>query len=433
MGDRRVAVAYSGGRDSTALLHATAQAAQGLGVEVCALHVHHGLSEQADQWLAHCERQCRLWAEQGLPVRFIARRLLGRPSPGDSVEAWARQARYRALADLAHGAQVCLVLLAHHRRDQAETWLLQALRGGGVAGLAGMPRSITRDGLTWQRPWLDRPGEDIDDYVLRHGLSHIEDDTNDDMRYARNRLRRQVWPPMLASFEHAEASLARAADWAQQAQAALHELAQIDLHVVADGSGLNVSAWQGLSLARRSNALRAWVRQQTGDSAPAALVTRLMDELGALRSARWVLGSWELRLHRARLLAERVPPPSLGEAPAESSLSVQATGTYELPGWHGTLRVTEAPQAGVPLAWLARLELRPRAGGEQFQAGIGRPARSLKKQYQDRAVPMWHRDGPLVYSGGQLIYVPGLGLDARVLGLPGQPLVQLQWVPRRTA
>jgi tRNA(Ile)-lysidine synthase len=107
---------------------------------------------------------------------------------------------------------------------------------------------------------------------------------------------------------------------------------------------------------------------------------------------------------------------------------VRRSGTYALPGWCGRLRVQRAQHGGVPLAWLAHLELRPRAGGERFQAGLGRPARSLKKQYQAAAVAQWLRDGPLLYSGGQLVFVPGLGIDARVLALPGQAQVSLEWL-----
>ena len=110
-------------------------------------------------------------------------------------------------------------------------------------------------------------------------------------------------------------------------------------------------------------------------------------------------------------------------------MSVRRAGTYRLPGWTGSLQVERVRDGGVPLAWLAHLELRPRAGAEKFQAGIGRPPRGLKKQYQDAGVPVWERTGPLVYSGGQLVFVPGLGIDARVIGLPGQALVNLRWRP----
>ncbi|MDP1789388.1 MAG: tRNA lysidine(34) synthetase TilS, partial [Methylibium sp.] len=139
---RGLAVAYSGGHDSTALLHATLVAARETGLAVHALHVHHGLSAHADAWLAHCEAQCRRWARRGLPVAFHSVRVQLACRPGDSLEAVARTARYAALRTLAVEQGVALVLLAHHQRDQAETLLLQALRGAGVAGLAGLPASI---------------------------------------------------------------------------------------------------------------------------------------------------------------------------------------------------------------------------------------------------------------------------------------------------
>ena len=146
---------------SFATLHATLVQAAAIGVEVVALHVHHGLSPNADRWLAHCEAQCLRWAQRGLPVRLLAQRLIDQPKRGDSVEAWARRERYRALRAGALEAGASAVLLAHHRRDQAETVLLQALRSAGPAGLAGMPARVERDGIVWLRPWLARPRSEM--------------------------------------------------------------------------------------------------------------------------------------------------------------------------------------------------------------------------------------------------------------------------------
>jgi tRNA(Ile)-lysidine synthase len=424
----RVAVAYSGGRDSTALLHATCAAASTQGIEVLALHVHHGLSPHADAWSAHCEALCAKWARRGWPVRCVVERLVGKPRRGESVEAWARQQRYRALRAMAEAHGASLVLLAHHRRDQAETFLLQALRAAGVAGLAGMPRVIEREGLTWARPWLDMPREHIEAYVRRHRLAHIDDESNNHTRFARNRVRARVWPALTEAFPQAEASLADSATWAQEAAACMEELAEMDLATSATEQGLVVSAWLALSPARRSNALRAWLRMRTGRAATATLIARLMAELPARGSASWDVEGGRLRRYRGVL--RHVPHAgALGSEPREHRVSLRATGTHRLPGWGGALEVLPAAEGGVPLAWLAHAELRPRTGGERFQAGIGRPPRSLKKQYQAAAVPAWEREGPLLYSGGQLVFVPGLGVDARVMALPGQPQVVLHWRP----
>jgi tRNA(Ile)-lysidine synthase len=202
----RVAVAVSGGRDSTALLHCTLKATAPLGVDVVALHVHHGLNPSADDWLRHVKKQSQRWG-----AAFASSRLLNQPATGESVEAWARRERYAALAQMA-AAQGCHhVLLAHHRRDQAETWLLQALRGAGAAGLSAMPFEMHKLGVSWHRPWLNQAREVIDAYVHKHRLRHIEDGSNSDTRFARNRLRSQVWPALTAAFADAEKSLVRAA------------------------------------------------------------------------------------------------------------------------------------------------------------------------------------------------------------------------------
>lgn len=429
----RVAVAYSGGRDSTALLHATLKAAAEQGVEVFALHVHHGLSPHADAWEQSARRQCERWALRGWPVHFSSTRLATHPAAGDSVEAWARQQRYRALRAMAMQHGVSAVLLAHHRRDQAETFLLQALRSAGVAGLSGMPAAAERDGIAWLRPWLAFPRESIEAYVRRHRLAHVDDESNDDTRFARNRLRHDVWPALTVAFAHAEAALAEAAAWAQEATACLGELAAIDLAAAADETGLDLHRWASLSPARRSNLLRAWLRSSTGRAGPASLVSRLMNELSASSPARWPIEGGVLRSYRGKLTHQPLPTAQAVAGERESTLSVRRAGRVALPGWGGVLHVERVKQGGVPLAWLAQLELKPRSGGEQFQSGIGRPPRSLKKQYQAAAVPAWEREGPLLYSGGQLVYVPGLGIDARVMALPGQPQVMLRWLLARKA
>jgi tRNA(Ile)-lysidine synthase len=409
-------------------------AAVPLGARVVALHVHHGLSRFADDWLTHCERQCGSWAELGLPIAFDAARIVDKPGVGESVEAWARKARYGALRDLAlrHGAG--LVLLAQHRRDQAETFLLQALRGGGPAGLAGMPQVVQRGGVTWVRPWLRRSPDDIEAYVAHHRIEHVVDDTNSDRRFARNRVRLSVWPALIDAFPGAEAAMAASAVVADEARACLQEVAREDMrHLVTASGGLKLAPWFELSFVRRKNVLREWLLQYTRASASASLVSRLMTELRAVGAARWPQGGFEVRAYRGVLSCAAPRVPGGSQSDVEQTLSVLGPGDYPLPGWQGTLRVQPCDTDGVPLAWLARLELRPRGGAERFQFAVGRPPRSLKRQFQSVGLALWDRNGPLLFSGGQLVFVSGLGIDARALALAGQAQVGLSWVPDRPA
>ncbi|MDZ7590377.1 MAG: tRNA lysidine(34) synthetase TilS [Rubrivivax sp.] len=430
----RVAVAVSGGRDSTALLHCTVRAAVALGVEVVALHVHHGLMPEADAWLRQVQSQCRRWR-----VALCSRRLQTRPPRGASVEAWARAERYRALAEMAHEAACPLVLLAHHRRDQAETWLLQALRGGGPAGLSAMPQEAVREGLSWARPWLAQPREAIEAYVRRHRLKHANDDSNADPRYARSCLRGQVWPPLVQAFPDAEVSLARAAARAQESAALALETAALDLPALRQGLALRVPPWLALPPARRRNALRAWLAQALQAPVRESLVERLCTELPQRRLGRWPAPPAELRLYRGALTAA-VPAAKLDKhegtgnaasaAPRPRVVDLRCPGEYRFPPWAGRLVVRATTDGGAPAAMLRQVAVRARQGGESFRTAPGATARSLKKQYQACGVPSWHRGGPLLFtSAGELLFVPGLGLDGAQTAEPGQPQLSLTWVP----
>lgn len=424
-----VAVAVSGGRDSTALLHATARAASSLGLRVVALHVHHGLQRAADAWVDEVRDHCRRLRARGLPVAFMSHRLDGAPAAGDSVEAWARRGRYTALAAMARQAGATLVLLAHHRRDQAETFLLQALRGAGPAGLSAMPRLAVRDGLAWARPWLDVGDDAIDGYLARYRLRHVDDPSNADPAFARSRLRRRVMPLLRAEFGDAEVALAAAARRAQEAQRCLDEAAAADLAALREADGaLAVDRWRRLPPGRAANALRAWLRDALGRGAPETLVQRLRVELAGPGTARWpVPGKGMLERHRGRLRLAAAAAPR-DEPPPAWPLNALGAGRYPVSVWGGTLVLRRVRAGGVALARLRDAELRPRRGGERFQLTPGSTPRSLKKQFQALGVPESARRGPLLYAGGELVFVPGLGVDARARAAPGEPQVALQWV-----
>ncbi len=404
-----VAVAFSGGLDSTALLYAATRSV----ARVLALHVHHGLQPQADDWAVHCEVVAR---EMG--AAFACTRLSGAPAQGDSVEAWARQGRHRALHDMAVAGGADLLLLAHHRQDQAETFLLQAMRGAGSAGLAAMPSSQWRDGVCWARPWLDQPRTTILAYAQQHGLRWIEDPSNADGRYARNRLRQAFWP----AFPAAEAGLARAARWAQQAHDLAAEVAAADLASISTPDRLDLAALSLLSPARAANALRAWLANCT--QAPASLVERLLTQWKPGMTASWPAPGGDLHAYRGGLFWAAAAP----RAAAPTAVDLSRPGLHPQPAWRGAWLV-EIASPGIPAARLAQLTQRPRNGGEQFQRASGSAARSLKKACQELGLPPWRRDGPLLFDAQErLIVVAGLGMDARAFADEDEPGLSLRWL-----
>jgi tRNA(Ile)-lysidine synthase len=434
-----VAVATSGGRDSVALLHATLHAAKALGVRVVALHVHHGLMPQADAWAAELEARCARWAAEGWPLSFASTRLATRPQPGDSIEAWARRERYAALAAMAREAGASLVLLAHHRRDQAETVLLQALRGAGPAGLAAMPVRAERDGLAWARPWLGQASEAIDAYVEAHGLGYVVDPSNADPRHARSRLRTTVMPALRAAFPEVESALGAVARQAHEARTALDELALEDLRAMGADAGdeLLLAPWRALSPARRANALRAWLAQRLGGAIPDTLLRRVLDETPDDAVRRWPVDERRmLRSWRGRLAIVARPPsaPVPGHAAMarhdDVALRLLRCGAHEVPGWAGRLEVFATAERGIAPQRLAHARARARARAEQFQAQPRGTVRSLKKQYQAAGLAVEDRGGPLVFDAdGALLFVPGLGVDARAWAVAGAPQWGLRWLP----
>jgi len=397
---------------------------------VVGLHVHHGLLPQADSWLTHLQRQARRWAARGLPVSLQWRRLSAGPGRGDSVEAWARRERYAALAEMAAAQGIDLVLLAHHRRDQAETFLLQALRGAGPAGLSAMPRQALRGGITWARPWLAQGREAIEAYVRRHRLGFVEDPSNRDTGLARNRVRYRLGPVLDDCFEGSEQRLSASAARAQEAAECLRELAQLDLQDTrASGGQLVVAAWRCLSAARRANLLRAWLAAYAAGGVPESLVQRLQQELPQAAAARWPFGAGELQLHCGQLRYVAVPPGALPSAPPALRIDLSHPGCIPVPQWRGVFHVDEVRHNGLAVAQLRHCELRARCGGERFQRTAKGLPQSLKKQYQAAGVPAWERTGPLVFSAEALLYVPGLGCDARRVAQQGVPMLGLRWAP----
>ena len=258
-----LAVAFSGGADSTALLLAALRLQHGIAAmpaqrgdlprKIMALHIHHGLQAAADGFAAHCQQVC-----QQLAVPCHVQHLALVCPSGDSVEAVARTARYAALAALAqqHGAQA--VLLGHHTDDQMETVLLALSRGAGVAGLAGMPWQFVRHGSVFARPLLDVPSADIRHWLQTHQVPWLDDPTNADPRFTRNKLRHSLAPVLQQSMPHFRSGIVRSARLAAEADYLLQTLAASDLQQI--GNPPRIQALQQLDRARQANVLRHWLK-----------------------------------------------------------------------------------------------------------------------------------------------------------------------------
>lgn len=269
-----VAVAYSAGADSTALLHAAHERWPG---SVVALHVHHGLQEAAD----HFEAVARATCEQlGVPLHCA--HLDARHRAGQSPEDAARQHRYTALAELAHAAGANTVLLAQHADDQAETVLLALSRGAGLPGLAAMPERFERHGMVFGRPLLDLPSASLRVWLQAGGHAFVDDPSNADVRFTRNRIRALLMPAWDRCFPGFRPMLARSARHAAQAQRLLDELARIDL--VTTGVPPAIAALQALTAERQGNALRHWLRDRHGVAPSELQLNELLAQVADCRT-----------------------------------------------------------------------------------------------------------------------------------------------------
>ncbi|PUE43363.1 tRNA lysidine(34) synthetase TilS [Limnohabitans sp. Hippo3] len=267
------AVALSGGADSTALLVACARR---WPEQVRAVHIHHGLQAAADGFEAHCRALCL-----ALGVPLAVRRVQAGPVPGQSPEDAARQARYAALAEAVHSEwpEVRDVALAQHADDQVETLLIALLRGAGLPGLASMPAHWQRQGLNWHRPCLAVPGAALREWLHSQGQSWVDDPSNADEKFTRNRIRARVLPALAEALPAFRETFARSAAHAAQAQEVLNEVAAQDLAQV--GVPPRIQALQQLSRARQALVLRHWLRQHHATTPSTAQLHELLDQVAA--------------------------------------------------------------------------------------------------------------------------------------------------------
>jgi tRNA(Ile)-lysidine synthase len=420
-------VAFSGGLDSHALLHALCKLRAVLDAEIGAVHIHHGLQQDADVWELQCQQVCA-----GLEVPYVSLRVDAKALRGESPEAAARSARYAALADWLPAGH-CL-LTAQHQDDQAETLLLQLLRGSGVSGLAAMPVLASLGGGRHLRPLLAVTREALHQYAIANKLTWIEDPSNSDTAFDRNYLRQQVLPVLRERWPAVASSLSRSASHCADAAHLLADLAEQDLRALSSREdSLSLTGLAALPCARQSNVLRHWIKQLSGRTPSTAVLARILHDMpGSRRDSgpcvRW--GNFEIRRYREELFLLR----QTGSGDQSAALDWALAGPLVLPGAGGVLtaipetgcgiRVAAVPDGRVRVAW--------RQGGECcMPAGRGHH-HSLKKLFQERGIPPWERSRiPLIYIQDRLAAVAGLWICEPFQAGPAESGFRINWLPGR--
>ena len=429
-----IAIACSGGLDSAVLLHLSADFfashphlhSHSLHV----FHVHHGLSPNADHWLSHVQSEC-----EQLNLPFDARKVSVARVDQHGPENAARLARYEALANLCTVHRVELLLTAHHQDDQAETVMLQALRGAGLPGWSGMA-DLQRDHallpttVTLARPLLDCSRKQLEQIASERAIAHIIDESNEDSRYKRNAIRHEIFPLIEQHFEGFTQALARSSHHFQTAQGLLDELACSDLQQCLNAGELNLKKLALLSVDRIDNLLRYWVVEKIGSYPSQAQLHQLHQQM--LHAAtdthpQIVIGQWVLQREHDHLIIRA--QARVNQPPMDAVRVVwQGERQLDIPEWRGQLVFEDGEGEGFDRDLLLQgpLTLRPRQGGERLKLDGRRPSRSLKNLFQESGVAAGRRPWlPLLYAGEQLLFACGLGPNCIVP--EKNPGIRLHW------
>ncbi|MFH1604122.1 MAG: tRNA lysidine(34) synthetase TilS, partial [Pseudomonadota bacterium] len=408
----RLVLGLSGGIDSVVLLEVLRRLAGPLGFRLSCVHVNHGISPNARRWAAFCARKCKRF-----DIALALHQVDVEPYRAEGLEAAARRARYEVYAR----QKADFIVLAQHLDDQAETLLLQLLRGAGVKGGAAMPLMREQDSdkkaksvrvPAILRPMLAVSRKQIEAYAKANKLKWVEDESNSDPRHDRNFLRHCVLPVIGQAFPGYRATLARAAGHLAEASLILDELAQADAKRAASGNKLAVADLRRLGGPRAKNLLR-WLLLQRGQAAPEA--GRLQEGLRQLFEAGddagvcVALGAYELRRFAGYAYLLR----SQAEVPTGWRRDWDGKHQWFLPELGGILHFARRPAAGLDCASIGarRLSVRLRQGGEKLRLQPGGSTRSLKNLLQEARMPPWERERlPLIYCADTLVAVPGLGV-----------------------
>ncbi len=419
-------VAYSGGLDSHTLLHLMAILSQQRpDIQITAVHIHHGLQKEADLWLEHCRATC---LEIDIVLKAI--HVDATPKSGQSPEEAARNCRYRAFQKLVKENEI--LLTAQHQDDQAETVLLQLLRGAGIAGLSAMPELNAFGAGYLARPLLPLTQQALLDYAIEHKLSWVDDPSNLNTRYDRNFLRQSVLPLLKQHWPRLSQTLHRSSQHCAEAHKLLTDLSAelLTSALNPDDNTLSIPAILSLSLPKQRLLIRAWI-QQSGFRYPSThTVNRIINEIIPAREdktpeVRWPEG--QIRRYRNSLYIFK-PIPDF-----DSHTIFNWNGEKPLLlGSNGVLSATSHFGKGICIKQWKRhpITIKFRTGGEGGYLASREGKHSLKKLFQERGIPPWLRNKiPLAYFDSQLAAVADLWVFEPFQGKEGEPTIRLHWQP----
>jgi tRNA(Ile)-lysidine synthase len=415
-------VAYSGGLDSHVLLHVLASIQNEIKQKLVAVHINHGISNDADLWVNHCQNIC-----EDLVIEFQTFSVDLSHKSDKGTEAFAREKRYEVFGSLLNSHD--LLLTAHHMDDQLETILLQLMRGSGPDGLVGMPQAREFSKGILLRPLLEYSREEIHDYALSESLHWVEDESNKSNKYDRNFLRNRIIPELLTRWPGALKTAQRAAKHQAEARSLINEVSRIDLELTCDGkhTKVNISKFANLSGIRKKNTLRAWIKINKLETPDTQIIEKIITEVILANADRNPCIKWkggEIRRYRGYLYIMK----SLPAHDVEMSKHWNLKNSLKLTS--GDIKAVSSKGNGIKKTMLSNntVEIRYRQGGEQIRPAGRTETHELKKLFQDKGILPWLRDRiPLIYYEDELIAVADLWVASKYAATGTETAWQIIW------
>lgn len=418
-------LALSGGVDSIVLLQILYHLSQRFFFKLSALHVEHGISPHAKQWTDFCQDYCN-----NLGISLAVFHLSIKKQPQESLEAAARRARYAVFNKISAD----FIVLAHHLDDQVETLQLQLLRGAGLRGLAGMPimRRLSSDrAVKLLRPLLTISRDSIQNYAEQNELKWVTDESNSDTTYHRNFLRHQIFPLLEQRYPAYRETITRTSRHIGEAIQLLDVLAENDRQLVMVAGDIYIEQLRKLDFLRAKNLLR-YIFSQHGIIQPSTIkLEEILRQLWTAKADNHLhLSFGEIEIRLFKNVVKLLPKAKFHDLDQDQLFYWHGEPEWLIEPLGGVITWTNSMGIGINTKRLMEnpVAVRFRKGGERFQPNCKRPRRSLKKIFQEAAIPEWERNNlPLLLSGDRLVWVAGIGIDCEFQALPGESSLMPLW------